>query len=327
MNLLRLLSGLVTWVWRRKPRKRDGQTASWYESTPRGEWCGSDTRCDACRTDGDCDFCDTIDGRHMDAVAEHAQTCDSCGDLTENEGLTMHPGTHLSYCERCLRQGAGEDWAYKVWECDCGAVAVYTDTDLERQRCPGCGEPMMPQFLGNRRLDQHTVNRCAADMLREKWVLPAQTGLSHDFAVGDRVRGGCGLGDGTVMGCPTPMKGWPERVVVRWDAFGAEFDGSCGGRPERDHVPPKSLICLTKYELWVACSRGGRCTEGGLHGTCEADSDRHAAWELIAQAYGLLGSYDHVQCTITADGREVVRKTISSGAVPIAKGDKKCRVS
>lgn len=67
---------------------------------------------------------------------------------------------------------------------------------------------------------------------------------SHGFAVGDRVqrrgKNGC---IGTVKGCPTPMlRGWPERVTVRWDKHGAEFDRNCNSNPRRDHVSPQSIL-------------------------------------------------------------------------------------
>ncbi len=109
MNLLRLLSGLAARAFGAAIIESSQPDPGWYRSTSLGEWCGSDTHCDACRTDGDCDLCDTIDGRHMDAVAEYAQTCDGCGELTENESLTMNRTTHLSYCRnyrKCRSAGA-----------------------------------------------------------------------------------------------------------------------------------------------------------------------------------------------------------------------------
>ncbi len=149
MKLLRLLSGLAAWTFGRRAAKA-ARIASWYESTSLGEWCGPDTHCKACRVNGDCDLCDTIDGRHMNAIAEHAQTCDGCADLTENESLTMNLGTNLLYCQRCLRQGAGEKWAYKVWGCECGET-VFTDTDRGHKDCPGCGGSMTSDWPSTKR--------------------------------------------------------------------------------------------------------------------------------------------------------------------------------
>jgi len=73
---------------------------------------------------------------------------------------------------------------------------------------------------------------------------PEPSQVKHGFAVGDRVqrrgKNGC---IGTVKGCPTPiLRGWPERVTVRWDRHGAEFDRNCNGNPQRDHVSPRSIL-------------------------------------------------------------------------------------
>lgn len=65
--------------------------------------------------DGDCDACDTIDGRWMNAIAEYAQTCDGCANLTMNENLTMDQNTHLSYCRKCERQRDGHSLYCHGW--------------------------------------------------------------------------------------------------------------------------------------------------------------------------------------------------------------------
>ena len=111
MRLLMLLSGLAAKAWKRLRNAKGcrarafSDAETWYESAWPGERCGSDTRCEACQPDGVCDACDTIDGRWVDAVAEYAQTCDGCGDLTMNENLTEDGSTRLSYCQKCRVSG------------------------------------------------------------------------------------------------------------------------------------------------------------------------------------------------------------------------------
>lgn len=65
-----------------------------------------------------------------------------------------------------------------------------------------------------------------------------------------------------------------------------------------------------KYQLWVCCSRGGRCTESGLHDTYLGENEHVAVRELMHSARGLLGSYERVQCTITTDKGRVHQETI-----------------
>jgi len=69
--------------------------------------------------------------------------------------------------------------------------------------------------------------------------------LSHDFAIGDRVRHPS-HGDGWVMGIPTPiLPDWPEKVCVRWDRHGASFDRNCNNAPA--HVSPGGLTMVRKF--------------------------------------------------------------------------------
>lgn len=80
-------------------------------------------------------------------------------------------------------------------------------------------------------------------MLKLLSGLLAMICCKHHFVVGTRVRRRNGSrGRGTVKGCPTPiLPTWPEKVVVKWDKFAAEFDLCCNNNPKRDHVSPKSL--------------------------------------------------------------------------------------
>ncbi len=234
--ILRMLTGIAAWVWCRKRRRANSQTASWYDSATLGEWCGSDTHCIRCRTNGDCDSCDTIDGRHMDAVAEHAQTCDSCADLTKNESLTMHPTTHLLYCERCLRQGAGEEWAYKVWECGCGVSPVYTDTDCAKQLCPDCGDSMVSQWP--------TTTETVARHRRAKKRSPYRHGwysVENDRALGHyyctAVNGGTVRVTNVTQEPTGGLAGWPDAVYMG-EVVPPDEGGICRS-PERFGKPWK----------------------------------------------------------------------------------------
>jgi len=110
MRVLMFLSGLLVWVWKRGDNShvvkgtKEAVCPSrpkWYLATLLGEQCGPDTHCEDCQPDGVCDACDTIDGLWFEAVAEHAQTCDGCGDLTMNEDLAVEHSTHLAYCHTC----------------------------------------------------------------------------------------------------------------------------------------------------------------------------------------------------------------------------------
>lgn len=94
-------------------------------------------------------------------------------------------------------------------------------------------------------------------------------------------------------------------AVIGWVRRANLYGVPTCGEPE--------MVSTVTYKLWVACSKGGRCTDSGLHDTwtCEAENDRRAVQELIASAHSLLGFYDRVQCTITVDGREVTKQTIT----------------
>jgi len=98
-----------------------------------------------------------------------------------------------------------------------------------------------------RRQDKSTLRNIdpfAPGRLLERRIDPR---LSHDFAIGDRVRHQ-EHGEGWVMGIPMPiLRGWPERVVVRWDRHGASFDWNCNANAARDHVSPGSLGMVSPF--------------------------------------------------------------------------------
>jgi hypothetical protein len=76
---------------------------TWYEETTLGDECNDETHCANCEPNGNCENCETIDGRVMEVVNEHASTCDGpCHELTSHELLSMDPVTQLGYCSDCI---------------------------------------------------------------------------------------------------------------------------------------------------------------------------------------------------------------------------------
>jgi len=65
--------------------------------------------CSQANADGSCDVCDTIDGRGVEAVAEYASTCDTCGELCMHVLLRDRcDGSQLGDCPACRKKQADE---------------------------------------------------------------------------------------------------------------------------------------------------------------------------------------------------------------------------
>lgn len=78
--------------------------SDWYKNAKLGRVCKGDTRCGECKEDGSCESCQSIEGRFVECVNEYASTCDSCGNLTHHDHLSMDVETQLGYCPECIEK-------------------------------------------------------------------------------------------------------------------------------------------------------------------------------------------------------------------------------